>query len=502
MSVQFSATTEAFALILVLISVYRWASKRTHLPLPPGPKGWPLLGNLLDIPTANIVETYTNWARKYGQIVYADAAGQSLILLNDTEVANEMLYKKGATYSDRPVFNMSGELAGFGQWTAHLMYGPRLKESRKYMYRTIGTRESLEKHGTLFNSEARKLLKAALRDPDNIHQHVRRFAGAIIVRITYGYEAQEQRDPIITLAESTVARFSQFVQPGAYLVDKIPILKYVPAWFPGAGFKNEASEAKRYLMNLVDIPFQFILHETAKGTAPSCFVTENIMTEVDQENLKWTASSLFAGGADTTVSVLSTFYLVMTLFPDVQRKAQEEIDRIVGNARLPELVDRDNLPYVNALHSEIYRWRPVVPLGVPHKTTTADTHRGYHIPKGSIIIPNIWQMLHDPVVYSEPELFSPERFLETSDSPAEPNPRACFFGFGRRICPGSQFADATVWLAITTALAVFHVSKVVEEGVEVTPEVRYTDTFISHPVEFKCSIKPRSARAKALILQS
>jgi hypothetical protein len=104
-------------------------------------------------------------------------------------------------------------------------------------------------------------------------------AGAIIVRITYGYEAQEQGDPIITLAESTVARFSDFSEPGAYLVDFIPVcrsiscswyqreylpthpVKYVPDWFPGAGFKKEASETKSSLQNLVDIPFQFALRE-------------------------------------------------------------------------------------------------------------------------------------------------------------------------------------------------------------------------------------------------
>jgi cytochrome P450 len=64
-----------------------------------------------------------------------------------------------------------------------------------------------------------------------------------------------------------------------------------------------------------------------------------------------------------TVSALYTFYLAMTLFPDIQTKAQDEIDRVVGNDRLPILADRDSLPYISALHSEIYRWRPVAPFG-------------------------------------------------------------------------------------------------------------------------------------------
>jgi len=185
-------------------------------------------------------------------------------------------------------------------------------------------------------------------------------------------------------------------------------VKYVPAWFPGARFKKEASDAKTALKGLVDIPFQFTLHEMAEGTALPSFVANNIQdvtTDLAQENLKWSASSLFAAGSDTTVSASSTFYLAMTLFPDIQRKAQDEIDRAIGSDRLPELADRHSLPYVSALQDEVYRWRPVTRIGVPHKTTAANIYEGYYLPKGSIIIPNILHMLHDPAVYSNPEVF-------------------------------------------------------------------------------------------------
>jgi hypothetical protein len=69
---------------------------------------------------------------------------------------------------------MAFELAGFEKWTAGLMYGPRHKESRKYFHRAIGTRESLEKFSHLFEFEVRKYLKAILRDPHNLQQHIRR----------------------------------------------------------------------------------------------------------------------------------------------------------------------------------------------------------------------------------------------------------------------------------------------------------------------------------------
>lgn len=80
----------------------------------------------------------------------------------------------------------------------------------------------------------------------------------------------------------------------------------------------------------------------------------------------------------------------MTLFPEVQFKAQEEIDRVVGNKRLPNVQDRTNLPYIDAIVKEILRWHPVAPIGVPHMTTEDDIFNGHLIPKGALIITNIW----------------------------------------------------------------------------------------------------------------
>lgn len=80
----------------------------------------------------------------------------------------------------------------------------------------------------------------------------------------------------------------------------------------------------------------------------------------------------------------------MTLFPDAQRKAQEEIDLVVGTSRLPVLSDRASLPYVNAVLMEALRWHPVAPMGLPHAAKAEDVVDGFYIPKGAIILPNVW----------------------------------------------------------------------------------------------------------------
>ena len=118
-----------------------------------------------------------------GKVVYVDAAGQPMVILNDVDLANEMLDKRGATNSDRPVLNMAGELAGFKEWTSFLMYGPRLKESRKHMHRAIGTRESLRKFDDLFDAEVQKYLKAILRDPGDVLEHIRRYISGFFISL-------------------------------------------------------------------------------------------------------------------------------------------------------------------------------------------------------------------------------------------------------------------------------------------------------------------------------
>jgi len=146
---------------------------------------------------------------------------------------------------------------------------------------------------------------------------------------------------------------------------------------------------------------------------------------------------------------------------------------------------------------EVFRWNPVAPLGVAHRIAEDDVYKGYVIPKGAIVIPNIWKILHDPEVYSNPIEFNPDRFMGPNP---EPDPTKICFGFGRRICPGQLVAEASVFISCAMSLAVLHTSKYVDEsGSEVAPIVEYTDGTISHPKPFKCTIKARSQKSLALI---
>jgi cytochrome P450 len=93
---------------------------------------------------------------------------------------------------------------------------------------------------------------------------------------------------------------------------------------------------------------------------------------------------------------MSSFLLAMTMYPEIQKKCQAELDEVVGNDRLPTFADRDSLPYLATMIREVIRWGPTTPLGAPHCVEQDDVHNGYFIPKGSIIMPNIWYALFPP----------------------------------------------------------------------------------------------------------
>ncbi|KZT27006.1 cytochrome P450 [Neolentinus lepideus HHB14362 ss-1] len=455
------------------------------------------------MPTEQEWKTFSKWGQVWGDLVSLNVLGQTLIILNSSKLAIEMLDRKSSIYSDRPFLMMAGELVGWKGTLALTPYGDRFRSIRKMFHCAIGTKSNIAQYHPVEERETARFLKRVLTKPHAIAEHIRWTAGSIILELAYGYRVKEERDPIVEVVDQATEQFSLATAPGAFLVDVMPALRHVPEWFPGANWKKKAASWSKTLNDMVNVPLDFVRCQMAAGVAaPS--ITQSLLesaeiTAGEQSTIKWAAASLYSGGADTTVSAIYTFYLAMTLHPEIQKKAQTEIDAVIGNDRLPTFQDRENLPYVEALVKEVLRWNPVTPLGVPHRVTEDDIHQGHYIPKGSVVIANIWyaQILHDPRTYSEPLEFNPSRFLK---SQPEQDPRSFCFGFGRRVCPGMKLADASVFISCAMSLAVFDIAKAVDaSGTVLEPVVDYTTGTISHPKPFPCSIKPRSQKAEALV---
>ena len=127
------------------------------------------------------------------------------------------------------------------------------------------------------------------------------------------------------------------------------------------------------------------------------------------------------------------FFLAMIFNPKAMRKAQEELDRVVGKGELPGFAHRDDLPYIDALIKEVLRWYPTIPFGVPVRAMRDDVYRGCIIPEGTIVMGNVSAIFRDPEVYPDPNTFNPDRFLKDGKiNPLVLNPESRAFGAGRR----------------------------------------------------------------------
>ncbi|KAJ8472750.1 hypothetical protein ONZ51_g8304 [Trametes cubensis] len=212
-------------------------------------------------------------------------------------------------------------------------------------------------------------------------------------------------------------------------------------------------------------------------------------------------ATIYAAGADTTNASVHAFVLAMAMFPEAQRKAQAELDAVVGPDRLPDFSDMNVLPYVMALVKEVLRWHVVAPIGVPHRSVADDELNGFHIPGGSIVIPNQWAMSRDPTQYPDPETFNPDRFLKNGQlNPDVRDPASYVFGFGRRICPGRHFAEISMMITCASILHAFAISPPLDEqGKPKTLTLNINNLAVSHPKPFECRIVSRNAHMEELV---
>ncbi|USP76716.1 hypothetical protein yc1106_03990 [Curvularia clavata] len=490
------------AVFLVAITVLHILRKlwlnRHVLPLPPGPRGLPIVGNVNDMPKPDVLECH-HWfehKEKYGPISSVTAMGQTIVIINDATIALDLLRDRSSIYSSRPGFNFAGDMVGWRHVTAMMPYGDTWKIHRRNITKITSTTTSLAEFDRIQEAEAAYFLVNLLEAPERLLDHIRHETGSVILKIVYGYDtARHERDPLVDMAETTVAQFAEASVPGRWAVDIFPFLKYLPTWVPGTDFKKTAQAMSDQLIQCVNQPYAFVKQQMREKRHSPSFLSQSIAvigTDAEMEFIhKWTALTLYLGGADTTVSALSIFFLAISLFPSIQSSAQSELDALLGSPpRLPTAQDLPHLPYIDALVKETLRWHQVAPMGLPHTNTAPDTYSNYRIPKNSILIPNIWAFMHDPSVYRDPFVFRPERFLGKD---AEQDPRVHVFGYGRRICPGRYMADRALGVTIAMTLAVFSVER---EGEN---EVRFSPGVLSHPGPFRCRIKPRSGMHEEVV---
>ncbi|KLO09889.1 cytochrome P450 [Schizopora paradoxa] len=493
----------AIALTVLVARSFRLKYKK--LPHPPGPKGLPIIGNFFHLLPKQLWENAVEWGKEYGDLLYLETLGQKVLIVNSYEDAKELLARRSAIYSSRAKATMH-ELAHWEWVSTFIPYGETYRKHRSFQQRFVSSPEAFD-YMDIQLKKTHKMLKAILDNLEEYGEHVESLPGSVILMNVYGHEV-EKDDHYVNIGRQGTYHASN-TQKYIFL-NAIPWLKYLPEWVPWVDFPRVARKSR-----IISHAMQYELYNLAKkkltqGTLGECmasiFLSENTREDgsvTDEDAFTGAAATLYMAGVDTSVTAIMTFFLQMLKNTEVQRRAQLEIEKVVGSDRLPTFNDMQYLPYVRGVCAEALRFAVVLPLIPAHQTTEDDEFQGYCIPKGTIVLANAWAMAFNPEYFSDPYAFKPERWLPGAVNENGPRPNDFVFGFGRRVCPGQDWAEKMLFILVSSTLATFNIEYAIgEDGKPIVPNEEYAPGFLRQLGPPKCKITPRSLKAASLIESS
>ncbi|EOD47626.1 Cytochrome p450 [Neofusicoccum parvum] len=323
--------------------------------MPPGPPTEPFWGNQKQLSGVSHPEhVYTEWAKKYGPVFTVMNGSQPWIIVSGAAEAHEIFHKRGQQTGGRPLNKM--ELAMRSGFFPGFMSGPKWRVARKLWHAVLNVGASRQ-YLPLQELEAKQLLADVVRDGAAWRSHIERYAGSVAMTMMNGTRLTANTDPTSREIIDDLTDFAVHATQSAW-IEKMPLVWSLPEWAVPA--RRKAGKIAEKHMEMILRHWNATKTRIADGLSLPCFNKvimdrlresglENRLTENEAAEV---GEVLVTAATDTTASSLLNWVAAMALFPDVQRKAQEEIDRVVGSSRLPNEDDAPNLPYVRQVVQE------------------------------------------------------------------------------------------------------------------------------------------------------
>ncbi|KAG2131279.1 cytochrome P450 [Suillus bovinus] len=485
-------TFDGVACVGVILSAIVWAYLRksdNRLPLPPSPPTWRLRGHLL--PPRLPCLTVARWIDEYGPLITIRSGMQNIVIIGRHKAAVDIMEKQGRVLADRPRLVSAGEILTRGLTIGFSHVGDRLRRMRRALHTHLQPK-SAETYQPLQMSQAKNMILNILDDPHNFQSHAITYAAATTLKIAYGKTTPTSAtDPEVREVRHLISRFRTLLRPGAYWVDTIPWLKYLPWYAPE--LRDDYKRATRlYTDQLNRVKLHMQINEDS-GPSFSKHVLENAqlygLTEIEMAYL---AGGFFGAGTETTATTICMVLMAAARFPEEQAKVQAELDAVIGRERAPTFADRLSLPRLEAFISEALRWRPVGPNGgslnrFPHRTTEDVIWENYCIPAGTTVTSNLWAISRDPEVYPEPDAFKPQRWIDDQGHLRD-DLTFFTFGFGRRVCPGQHVASRSVFINSLLILWAFQLNL---DPTKPQDDMAFSETFMPNvpcAIEFQTRV--------------
>eukprot|EP01018_Ginkgo_biloba_P005297 Gb_04401 [translate_table: standard] len=455
----------AAALMLILFSSFR--SKRNgRYRLPPGPNPWPIIGNLHmlgKLPHRTLQEL----AKKYGPVMYLRLGSMPTVVVSSPEMAKQFLKTHDAVFASRPL-QLAGKYLTYDfKDVAFAPYGPYWRHMKKLCTIELLASKRIESFRSTREEEMSVIINSIWREsgrgtaPVNVTEKLTSLTTGIMCRMIFGGKFSDD--------DMTGRDFREFIQllseaAGVFNIgDYVPFLQRLDLQGVRRRVKKFNQIFDAFAEKVVDEHVESMkLNEKNEGRKDFVHVLLEMMEEMQSTEMEITRESIKAlifdmllAGVETSATTMDWCMAELLRNPDLMKKAQKEIETVVGKDRRVKESDLPNVEYLQCLVKETLRLHPPVPLLPPHFSMESCTVGEYHLPPMTRLLVNVWAIATDPMVWEDPLAFKPERFMGTDISVKGQVFEVLPFGSGRRGCPGASLAIVVVEYAVAQLLHCF-----------------------------------------------
>ncbi|KAI8334337.1 cytochrome P450 [Chlamydoabsidia padenii] len=451
------------------ISVYYATSKKqqkeygiegAYKPIPMPGSRLPYVGHLLslgELPGS----TLTKWNQEFGPLIQLKMGNQNWVIIADPYIAHDIFMTNGAVASDRPVHTFFDYYSHFGRGISCANANKKWKQARIVSLKILAPQRVRELNGLVVKEAdnlVNQLITITARDGHiNPISYLQSSALNVVLTTNFGKRVSSIEDPLFKEIMHCVDLGMKYGEAEGDLSQFLPAVKHLDFLI---GKKHLFDDL---ITNHRDPLYKRLIKEALESDT-DCLL-KNVVAlqeeyELDEKDIIVIMADLIAAGSDTVSVSLAWMFAILSHHPQIQKKIQAEIDGFVqAHGRLPTFEERDHLPYLISVQKESIRFRSSVPLGLPHVSTEDIVVRDYLIPKGSVLVGNTIGMHMNPDVYTDPETFNPDRFMDntrtmSSSANGTINQRDMYlFGWGRRICPGIHLAEVEMFHVCTRLFA-------------------------------------------------